>query len=46
MKEEQAVAKKMCYMHGGMTKKKGYAEGGLTKSTGKMNTGIRGCGDK
>jgi len=33
-------------MHGGMTKKKGYAEGGLTKSTGKMNTGIRGCGDK
>jgi len=45
-KAAPAVAKKMGYMHGGMTKKKGYAEGGLTKSTGKMNTGIRGCGDK
>jgi len=31
-KKAPAVAKKMGYMHGGMSKKKGYAEGGVIQA--------------
>ena len=57
-KAAPAVAKKMGYKGGGQAMhrmpdgtmmkgaKHGYKHGGLVHSTGKLNTGIRGCGDK
>lgn len=57
-KAAPAVAKKMGYKAGGQAMhrmpdgtmmkgaKHGYKHGGLVHSTGKLNTGIRGCGDK
>ena len=57
-KAAPAVAKKMGYKAGGQAMhrmpdgtmmkgaKHGYKHGGLVHSTGKLNTGIKGCGDR